>query len=343
MKIRLYFLLVLIAAKLLSAAEETTANRVIREVYADTESGLVSNVVSIKSGGVPEDERKILELGYIRSTRAVTLLFERLAIPHSAFLNMTNSVPSPYELVDFGGPLVISAGPFSGYRERYPAYKSLLRIGVPLNDCLSSRTHQENGTVTFMLFCLSKLAAGAYFDHFIETNSNAWASVSSFEKTREIVLQSPMAKVFSTYPCPNSPVASRYDAMQDELIARFKSQFASGDAEIADTIYTMGFIRSDRAMPLLIDNLTVCPQVSTNAPSGFVFPAAEALISIWPPLGICFEKLEAAAPMSLDESLWLRITHEIYPEALEYDLMKKAEADDARARRLLQSLPWRRL
>ena len=131
--------------------------------------------------------------------------------------------------------------------------------------------------------------------------------------------------------------------MQDELIARFKSQLASGDAEIADTIYTMGFIRSDRAMPLLIDNLTVCPQVSTNAPSGFVFPAAEALISIWPPLGICFEKLEAAAPMSLDESLWLRITHEIYPEALEYDLMKKAEADDARARRLLQSLPWRRL
>ena len=138
-------------------------------------------------------------------------------------------------------------------------------------------------------------------------------------------------------------VCERYDAMQDELIDKFKEQLAAGNEEIADTIYTMGFIRSDRAMPLLIDNLTVCPQVSTNALSGFVFPAAEALISIWPPLGICFEKLEAAVPMSLDESLWLRITHEIYPEALEYDLMKKAEADDARARRLLQSLPRRRL
>ena len=134
-----------------------------------------------------------------------------------------------------------------------------------------------------------------------------------------------------------------FDAMQDELIARFKSQLASGDAELADTIYTMGFIRSDRAMPLLIDNLTVCPQVSTKAPSGFAFPAAEALVSIAPPLGICFEKLEATASMSLEESLWLRITHEDYPEALEYDLMKKAAAGDARAKRLLQALLWRRL
>ena len=47
--------------------------------------------------------------------------------------------------------------------------------------------------------------------------------------------------------------------------------------------------------------------------------------------------------MSLEESLWLRIAHEDYPEALEYDLMKKAEAGDARAKRLLQALPWRRL
>ena len=157
------------------------------------------------------------------------------------------------------------------------------------------------------------------------------------------VLYSKRPQEISQNIAHRSNVLMTFDAMQDELIARFKSQLASGDAELADTIYTMGFIRSDRAMPLLIDNLTACPQVSTNAPSGFAFPAAEALVSIAPPLGICFEKLEATAPMSLEESLWLRITHEDYPEALEYDLMKKAEAGDARAKRLLQALPWRRL
>lgn len=51
---------------------------------------------------------------------------------------------------------------------------------------------------------------------------------------------------------------------------------------------------------------------------------------IWPPPGICFDKLEASVPMSVEESLWLRITHEVYPEAIEYNLMKKAETGDQR-------------
>ena len=105
----------------------------------------------------------------------------------------------------------------------------------------------------------------------------------------------------------------------------------------------MGFIRSLDAIPVLADNLTICPQVSTNAPGGFVFPAAEALISIGPAIGDCFERLKATKPLSLEESLWLRISHELYPEGLEYELFCAAATNDVRAARLLRSLPWRRL
>ena len=105
----------------------------------------------------------------------------------------------------------------------------------------------------------------------------------------------------------------------------------------------MGFIRSLDAIPVLADNLTICPQASTNAPGGFVFPAAEALIDIGPAIGDCFERLKATKPLSLEETLWLRISHELYPEGLEYELYCAAQTNDTRAARLMQSLPWRRL
>ena len=105
----------------------------------------------------------------------------------------------------------------------------------------------------------------------------------------------------------------------------------------------MGFIRSLDAIPVLADNLTICPQASTNEPCGFVFPAAEALIAIGPMIGDCFAKLKATQPLSIEESLWLRISHEVYPESLEYELYCAAQTNDLRAARLMQSLPWRRL
>ena len=105
----------------------------------------------------------------------------------------------------------------------------------------------------------------------------------------------------------------------------------------------MGFIRSLDAIPVLADNLTICPQASTNAPGGFVFPAAEALISIGPAIGDCFARLKATKPLSVEEALWLRISHELYPEGLEYELYCAAATNDVRAARLMQSLPWRRL
>ena len=105
----------------------------------------------------------------------------------------------------------------------------------------------------------------------------------------------------------------------------------------------MGHIRSLKAVPVLAENLTICPQVSTNAQGGFVFPAVEALIEIGPAIGYCFDELEKTKPMSVEEGLWLRISHELYPEGLEYDLMRRAETNDTRAARLLDALPWRRL
>ena len=46
---------------------------------------------------------------------------------------------------------------------------------------------------------------------------------------------------------------------------------------------------------------------------------------------------------SVEEALWLRISHELYPEGLEYELYCAAQTNDLWAARLMQSLPWRRL
>ena len=131
--------------------------------------------------------------------------------------------------------------------------------------------------------------------------------------------------------------------MQKTLVTRFATEKRKNSVKLFDTIATMGFIRSLDAIPVLADNLTICPQASTNAPGGFVFPAAEALIAIGPAIGDCFARLKATKPLSVEETLWLRISHELYPEGLEYELYCAAQTNDTRAARLMQSLPWRRL
>ena len=131
--------------------------------------------------------------------------------------------------------------------------------------------------------------------------------------------------------------------MQKTLVTRFATEKRKNSVKLFDTIATMGFIRSLDAIPVLADNLTICPQASTNAPGGFVFPAAEALIAIGPAIGDCFARLKATKPLSVEETLWLRIAHELYPEGLEYELYCAAQTNDLRAARLMQSLPWRRL
>ena len=134
-----------------------------------------------------------------------------------------------------------------------------------------------------------------------------------------------------------------YNDMEANVIRRFSIELQSSSTNLPDTIATMGFIRSLDAIPVLADNLTICPQASTNAPGGYVFPAAEALIEIGPAIGDCFARLKATKPLSVEEALWLRISHELYPEGLEYELYCAAQTNDIRAARLMQSLPWRRL
>ena len=331
-------------ATLSIADEDSPGNGEIRSLYSRKEDELVARFQNWENLSRDEVAAMALGIGAIRTPKLT-----------DAFLDLTDYNPfrpflkaqfppdiDPVEVMT--SPKVYGSGPDTGSKLRCPFFEALLRIGVPFSKCVAHYANYEGQRRTDALFnlsCLAQISGGAYFNAYYSSATNQW-NRDAIHWVSKVILPAPLARII---PKPNAHRGKigEYDKWQDILIARFKSQLASGDAEIADTIYTMGFIRSDRAMPLLIDNLTACPQVSTNAPSGFVFPAAEALVSIAPPLGICFEKMESTASMSLEESLWLRITHEDYPEALEYDLMKKAETGDARAKRLLQALPWRRL
>ena len=329
-----------LCATLCIANGDSPGNGEIRSLYSRKEDELVARFQNWEKLSRNEVAPMARRIGVIRTPKLTDAFLDLTDYnPFRRFLNEQFPGIDPVEAVT--SPKIYGAGPNSPVKERCPFFEALLRIGVPFSKCVAHYEGKTRTDALFNLSCLAQISGGHYFNAYFPSVTNQWNS-HTVDLISKVILREPLSRIIPT-PDAHLDMTGEYDNWQKALADRFRQQLASGDAEIADTIYTMGFIRSDRAMPLLIDNLTVCPQVSTNAPSGFVFPAAEALISIWPPLGICFEKLEAAAPMSLDESLWLRITHEIYPEALEYDLMKKAEADDARARRLLQSLPRRRL
>lgn len=230
---------------------------------------------------------------------------------------------------------------------RYPAVAALLHIGVPFSEFLPNIS-RYGGFESGEALSIIGLSCGGiyYFWHVLQTDDE-WKFFPLSNRLPPYDLPIGFMEI-STYGGIEIDgdfidFVKKYDTMQETLISRFTEELASSSANIADTIHTMGFIRSLKAIPILTENLTVCPQVSTNAPGGYLFPAAEALIEIGPAIGYCFNQLEEAKPLSVEESLWLRISHELYPEGLEYDLMRRAETNDTRAVRLLDALPWRRL
>ena len=230
---------------------------------------------------------------------------------------------------------------------RYPAVLALLRIGIPYAS-FASRTGLYVGYESEDALSLIGRSCGGGYYFYVYNSKNSGEKPSSIQPSRiNLILPE---HVYEIKQCDGIGTEhgyidyeQKYIALQTILLSRFDEEKATSSADLADTIRAMGHIRSLKAVPLLTENLTICPQVSTNAPGGYMLPAAEALIEIGPAIGYCFGQLEKTAPLSVEELLWLRISHELYPEGLEYDLMRRAETNDTRAARLLGALPWRRL
>ena len=241
----------------------------------------------------------------------------------------------------------------------YLCYLALLESGFDMQSlfkAMVSENHEiRNSFIQFHM--LGRRCAGSFFDLYVEKKC---AHEVNGDATRYLRQYLSLSK--EHFPASwraeleheiYNPMNMPHDFITDqgrkfkEMESLLTNTFSIGKQElsnsITNTISAMGHIRSLEAVPVLAENLTICPQVSTNVPGGYVFPAAEALIEIGPAIGYCFGQLEKTAPLSVEESLWLRISHELYPEGLEYDLMRRAETNDTRAARLLGALPWRRL
>ena len=231
---------------------------------------------------------------------------------------------------------------------RYPALNALLNIGTQFSKFIEIAPRYVGYEASEAESLIGMSTGGNYYFKCAERKYGAGHEffpltkrMPPLEMPREInYMIQPFKILIDGKECD---FVSEYREWQTELHTRFEKGLNRGNASIVDAISAMGFIRSLDAIPVLADNLTICPQVSTNVPGGFVFPAAEALISIGPAIGDCFARLKATKPLSVEETLWLRISHELYPEGLEYELYCAAQTNDLRAARLMQSLPWRRL
>ena len=288
--------------------------------------------------------KNIIAAGNLRLTEPKAILFDFLGKTKHR-LRIKNN-PAIIDHVDFSStPIVISFDSSENISLNYPAFYALSMMAPDFESCMRafSKSPQRRSAMDYvMLSRLAFFSGGNYFTKLFDSGAITISGAYSHVVTNCLHL-SPLPSAYLRPRQGQDEMSDKYFAMQKALICQFHDGIAQASTNLPDTIATMGFIRSLDAIPVLADNLTVCPQVSTNAPGGFVFPAAEALISIGPAIGDCFARLKATKPLSVEETLWLRISHELYPEGLEYELYCAAQTNDVRAARLMQSLPWRRL
>ena len=286
------------------------------------------------------DTRRAIKLiGHIRCRDARVLLLDNLGYTPWQPKGLETSCP----FTNFNYLSFIS-GERASLQGQYPAFEALLRIGVPFADFSLDLGRFGGYGCMDALSMMGLNCGGQYYFRFAKKIFGDDAVFFPY-----VVMQPPYAlpqqvrKISGLAGIGVEDVFNIYNDMEIKLLRRFSEELKASSQTLPDTIATMGFIRSLGAIPVLADNLAICPQASTNAPGGFVFPAAEALISIGPAIGDCFARLKATKPLSVEEALWLRISHELYPEGLEYELYCAAQTNDMRAARLMQSLPWRRL
>ena len=289
----------------------------------------------------------ILTVACIRATLARRTLLANLAYP-----SLPVEIDSDGQK-KFWNPFVL-VGPYKFVENTFPVFMCLERIGFNFDEYQTAIVEYGIDRSSRRIFThLGIFCGGNYYKQ--KMHSRLWATTESADVIPiDLSLPENVPQIGAeiSYDTPFSPntigiadaqTVKNYNILQSKLIDSFKEANSTNSSRLLDVFSSMGHIRSLEAVPILAENLTICPQVSTNAPGGYVFPAAEALIEIGPAIGYCFGQLEKTKPLSVEESLWLRISHELYPEGLEYDLMRRAETNDLRAARLLGALPWRRL
>lgn len=332
--------------------QELRAGHPAFETYKDEYGKMEENVCNKLASCIENDALDthiyIKTAGYIRTRKALGLLCDNLGFPAKP-PSGNNLSPRRW---DAQLPYV---GVFKWPMERFPAIGAIEQIGgLQLDKLLHMVDLEPKGLgIAEIMADLSFVCGGEYYtkaviDHF---PSNHWYGA----KVRE------RASLYGDLGKPRNKqwefsrqnglfltnfdehVCARYDAMQETLLAQFAEETAKSAQSITNTIAILGRIRSPKAIPILAENLTICPLAPTNDSASITFPAAEALIAIIPNIGYCFEQLGKTSPLTIEEALWLRISHELYPESLEYGLSRLAATNDTRAARLLGSLPWRRL
>ena len=330
-------------------AEGESAYEAFSNEYARLEEYVSGKLARCIDTEDPDTHIYMKTAGYIRTRKALDLLCDNLGYP---------ALLPPSEATLFPRRWVTTQIPFQGKLkmtpEQLPAIGAIEQIGLPLDKLLHMLDlHPKGVGVAYIMADLSFRCGGEYYSIAVTNHlaDRCWYVKSFVERlslypdlgkppTRlwEFSKQNALfATNFDEYVCAS------YDAMQTNLLSRFTDELAYCAPSITNTIAAMGCIRSLKALPVLAGNLTICPQTSTDTAGAYFFPAVEAIVQIGPIIGYCFDKLEKAAPLSLEESLWLRISHELYPESLEYGLERRAATNDTRAARLLGALPWRRL
>ena len=316
--------------------------------YARLEESVCGKLARCIDTEDPDTHIYMKTAGYIRTRRAIDLLCDNLGFPAKLPPSEATMFPRRWETtqIPFQGELKMTP-------EQLPAMGALEQIGLPLDKLLYMvDLHPKGVGVADVMADLSFCCGGEYYtlaviNHFPSNHwygAQVWERASLYEdlgKPRNIFWEFSKKNVLYATNFDEN-VCARYDAMQTNLISRFAEERAASSPSITNIIAAMGCIRSLKALPVLAENLTICPQAITNS-GAYIFPAVEAIVEIGPIIGYCFDKLEKAAPLSLEESMWLRISHELYPESLEYGLARRTATNDMRAARLLQSLPWRRL
>ena len=309
---------------------------VISNEYAEMADSLTMRLENLLNNTELEARSRLHDIGYIRASRSLPCLLKNMGYDRDVRNNYTND----NTLFDLGPPKYVANLLLRHPHTRYPVIGAILFIGVDFETFTKHMALYPPSNGRNQSFAdIGKASSGRYFQKYIGKRSD-------IDENSRVAIAAAIDRKLPfdlTNHAKGMDIERKYDAMKHVLLSRFSNELEKASSDIANTVATMGFIRMLDAIPVLADNLTICPQASTDASGGFVFPAAEALIAIGPTIGDCFERLKATKPLSVEEALWLRISHELYPEGLEYELYCAAQTKDLRAARLMQSLPWRRL